>query len=257
MWVKTRYTAGGWDGILSMVEVDWDIQQWRIRWMNSGELMCVLIFLHSQWLNLVVSNEQSKLTQQDMHDDWLRNFIYLLFVSSFLFDRFLVATTTTRYLIEIPPGSISDEWLHVALVYFGPNGGTSLHFNGSLVASELVGSKYNGISGSTNGSVILGRDKTIVNRHYADVTVDELYFWNEPLGAAVIHELSELSWEQTQNHNKNAQSGQWHHCSEAAGTHLESGRARPGPLFIFSVLSPMSKFHGCRRFQLMQGLRWW
>ncbi len=47
------------------------------------------------------------------------------------------------------------------------------------------------------GDVVLGRAKTAEDSNYADVSVDELFFWNQALGPAVARELYNMHSDQT------------------------------------------------------------
>ncbi len=83
-----------------------------------------------------------------------------------------------------------EYWVHTALVYYGPEDGISLYLNGSLAGSDFSGSVVT--FGESTGNVTLGREYTAYDMHYADVTMDELFFWNEALGAAVIQDIYNL-----------------------------------------------------------------
>ncbi len=72
-------------------------------------------------------------------------------------------------------------------MYYGPSEGISVYLNGSHVDSNFVGDPVS--FGESNGNVILGREYLAQNFRYADVIVDELLFWNQPLGAAVIQKI--------------------------------------------------------------------
>ncbi len=62
-----------------------------------------------------------------------------------------------------------------------------MYINGELDGSELVGSSTE--RPQPDGQVVLGREYTDEDVNYADVTVDELYFWDEALGTAAIEEV--------------------------------------------------------------------
>ena len=85
---------------------------------------------------------------------------------------------------------VSFEWIHTALVYYGPTEGISVYFNGSLVDSNFVGSSVS--HEESTGIFFLGKEYSARDENYAEVIVDELYFWNQPLGAAVIQQLYNL-----------------------------------------------------------------
>ncbi len=74
------------------------------------------------------------------------------------------------------------------MVFYGPSDGFSVYFNGVLIASDFDGPSVDLVDNS-GGNVILGKEAVNKDKSFADVTVDELYFWNQPLGAAVIQEL--------------------------------------------------------------------
>ncbi len=59
-----------------------------------------------------------------------------------------------------------------------------LVIDGNLWGSENVVNDQARIANS--GEVVLGRQFTSEDSNYADVTVDELYFWEEALGSAEI-----------------------------------------------------------------------
>ncbi len=107
------------------------------------------------------------------------------FSNFFVFCRFFIATNTTGYFIRVPP--ISPHWVHTALVFYGPGDGISLYFNGSLIGSEFIGTPVS--YGESTGIVILGGSYASRRHSHADVTVDELYFWNQPLGAAALQDF--------------------------------------------------------------------
>ncbi len=91
--------------------------------------------------------------------------------------------------------AISPHWVHTALVYYGPEDGITMYLNGSEIKSDFIGN-LNGNFSDTAGSFIIGREYVIKNQYYADVIVAELYFWNQPLGAAVIQQLYNSQTEQ-------------------------------------------------------------
>ncbi len=82
---------------------------------------------------------------------------------------------------------IPYQWAHMALVFYGPHQGIVVYMDGNLVGSDLIGLPE--ISDLCDGNVVLGRGYASRDSYYGDVTVDELYFWDQPLGAAVVQQL--------------------------------------------------------------------
>lgn len=107
-----------------------------------------------------------------------------------LFCRFAVGTSTTSYKVDI--SVVAGEWTHVALVYYGPQEGISVCHNGNLIGSDLVGSPKS--HSNTSGNVVVGKIFADHDWQCADVTLDELYFWDQPFGAAVIQHLYNTFW---------------------------------------------------------------
>ncbi len=84
----------------------------------------------------------------------------------------------------------SHDWFHTAIVYHGPEGGISVYINGSLVETDSFGPDHS--HEETTGNVVLGRTYAMKDRRYANVTVDELMFWDKPLSTDVIQKLYNL-----------------------------------------------------------------
>lgn len=80
-----------------------------------------------------------------------------------------------------------SEWVHIALVYYGPDVGISVYLNGDLTGSDFIGSPES--YGDSFGNVVLGNVFINTDNYYGDFSVDELYFWNKPFGALAIQEL--------------------------------------------------------------------
>ena len=65
-----------------------------------------------------------------------------------------------------------------------------MYINGAHVDSDQTGwNPDGGFPGQNTGVVVLGRKYSGIDDFYADVSVDELYYWEEPLGGAQIAEL--------------------------------------------------------------------
>ncbi len=100
--------------------------------------------------------------------------------------RFEVNTLTTTF--GATQVSMTTDWVHMTLVYYGPTLGTSVFLDGKLATSDLVGSARS--NAETQGHVFLGREYSHKsNAHSSEVTVDEMYFWEIPLKSVVIEEL--------------------------------------------------------------------
>ncbi len=191
MWIKTRQREGGFEGIFSTIDEASSRERWRLRWTDTGDLKYMSISmsqnfcLFGQWAPTKPAFECAE--TEKVHQ------LLLLFESE-LFQlvhfRFIVATKTALYGIKVGP--ISYDWIHMVLVYYGPEDGISMYINGSLVKSNLSGAPRS--FGETSGNVVLCRDEAMKDKNYADVMVDELYFWNQPLGAAVVEEIYESYW---------------------------------------------------------------
>ena len=67
-----------------------------------------------------------------------------------------------------------------------------MYINGSLVETDSFGPDHS--HEETTGNVVLGRTYGMKDRRYTNVTVDELMFWDEPLGADLIQKLFNLYW---------------------------------------------------------------
>ncbi len=87
---------------------------------------------------------------------------------------------------------VSDEWFHLVLVFYGPEDGISVFVNGSYNESDFTGNA--GDFGEASGNVILGKVFADRDIQFADVNVDEMYFWDLPLGAVVIEQIYDSYW---------------------------------------------------------------
>ncbi len=72
-------------------------------------------------------------------------------------------------------------------MYCGPLDDIAPRIDGTHVGSSKVGTPL--ILGNSSGNVVLARKSTDLEGYCADFSVDEFYFWNQPLGTLVIQEL--------------------------------------------------------------------
>ncbi len=183
-------------GILSTFDDDWRRQRMRLRWRIQGDLKYVFVLFclknffqenskmsaSSTFLDFSGNREQDNMKSNTVEKETSLPLVCC---------RFLLATRTTRYSLAVGP--ISADWNHITLVYYDPNDGIAAYIDGSLIASNSVGvSSSAGSQGNTTGHVILGRGEANRDENYADLTVDELCFWNQALNSAVIQELYNL-----------------------------------------------------------------
>ncbi len=104
--------------------------------------------------------------------------------------RFGVYTKDKKYDFDLV--SIPEDWFHCVLVFLGPSSGITIYINGSLSGSNPTGSDV--IHGTTSGDVALGREFVDNDKNCADVFVDEMYFWIQPLGATEVQYLYYWYW---------------------------------------------------------------
>ncbi len=182
MWMKTRHVRGGWEGLLSTLDDDPISERWRLRWSDKGVIRWEGKN-ESLWSNWMTTEKYK------VHEN-TENIVALVWICIFVHCRFVVSTTTGHHAVSLE--KILHEWLHIALVLYGPNDGISVYLNGCHVYSDLSVSSMS--LGHTSGNVILGRDKANRSGGHGDLSVDELYFWNQDLGAAVIKALYDSYW---------------------------------------------------------------
>ncbi len=96
--------------------------------------------------------------------------------------RFALASSSKLWKCSFSPDH--PDWFHGVFVFHGPNTGISMYIDGHLRGSDFEAMNASRIENS--GEVVIGRQFTLEDKHYADVTVDELYFWEEALCSAEI-----------------------------------------------------------------------
>ncbi len=191
MWLKTVDKADGADqGILTTSDVSWQQERWLLVWEDAGQFRfhanSILIWIYR--LNIGISQWDSVSQPDQNWPSCLPNQC----ISEVVFDcRFLVKSPLSFFKQDLTP-PISTDWFHIALVLYGPAVGISIYRDGVLDGSTLTGSTV--APYETHGDVVLGRLQAERDMNYADVTVDELYFWDEALGTAAIEEV--CSWYQ-------------------------------------------------------------
>ncbi len=79
-------------------------------------------------------------------------------------------------------------------VFLGPDLGTLLYVNGNLQGPQV---SYSADFGSTEGHVVLGRGFAHKNFLYGEASVDDLFFWDQPLDGGHISRL--FVWYNMQN----------------------------------------------------------
>ncbi len=99
--------------------------------------------------------------------------------------RWIVRTDTTTYRVQTDP--IPTSWFHVVVVFHGPSVGISVYIDGNLYLSDLSGTR--GTYGFSSGHVVLGRSYTQGDWNYGRSSLDELYFWTQPLSDPEIENL--------------------------------------------------------------------
>ena len=72
-------------------------------------------------------------------------------------------------------------WTHITLNFIGPDDGQGIriYLDGTQASSDVTKSNYNFSSG--DGRVSVGRMYSGIDAFYADVDVDELFFFNAQL----------------------------------------------------------------------------
>ena len=87
----------------------------------------------------------------------------------------------------------NDGWIHVALVYSGPNDGQGIrvYHNGAHQRDDTA--KYPQATGTPPGILKIGkRYDHLGNAQYGRVTVDELTLWNRQLSEKEIQSIMAL-----------------------------------------------------------------
>ena len=89
--------------------------------------------------------------------------------------------------------SVSKQWTHIVLNYFGPNDGQGIqvYFNGVEVGQDT--SKASKSFSTGDGRVVLGRRKTDSDKSYASADVDEVLFFNTKLNNTQAMMVSNLT----------------------------------------------------------------
>ncbi len=82
--------------------------------------------------------------------------------------------------------SVPTDWFYGVFVFHGPDVGTSFYVDGNLAGVDLVGVAET--STDAAGDVVIGRMYTSGDAKYADLTVDEIWFWTQALNVAQIVE---------------------------------------------------------------------
>ena len=95
--------------------------------------------------------------------------------SSFL-SRYRVVLRTKYY--EVIPGATPSGWLHVTIIYHGDGNGLSVYYDGILkdMDTTTTGNGYQ--AASSNGHMVLGRQRYSHDGNYASAIMDELTLWN-------------------------------------------------------------------------------
>ncbi len=90
-------------------------------------------------------------------------------------------------MYNLRTNAIPTDWFHGVFMYNGPNSGISLHINGGHIATAT----NPGAMGATlaSGDIVVGRAYTLADGLYSDLTVDELYLWDEALRGTQIGDL--------------------------------------------------------------------
>ncbi len=193
MWLKTRKTGGGFEGIFGTSDNQWKSEKWMIIWTDDSKLGYLLMKLSFSvfcitklcWYWIAREFEEVNYSSADysMHDAST-----CISCNWWFYCRLSVYTRSQIFYLELV--TIPVDWFHCVFIFWGPTSGTSLHINGSLTGHAPIGAHLN--TSTTSGDVVLGREYGEIDVHYADVSVDELYFWTQPLDAAAIWEL--YSW---------------------------------------------------------------